>query len=1014
MANVILHEKSHFAKSILLFACGACAVLAWATPVGSFDQATGTLTYDVSAATAETQAFSAYGDVSKVVKKGVGALTIQPDNTDFSGTIDIKEGVFAAGNKTSTSATRVLGTAVITVSKGAQFKSVQKSTYSSPYFADCTIYAEGDGPDGSGAIYLSGPTSDWGDGVIPDTVMTGPMTLGGVQRCGFQSLDMGGFALTNKVDGDIEFRYPSTVRNPGTFVHLKSRTIQFLRASGLGSGGTLVMACKGAIINLYECTGTMDWTLKVKEDASINIGSGSMSKVATQNRWKGPVEIDEGTTLSVKLAASSEMPMSFLSEISGKGKVKLVKYSSTYNANVYFMHENSYSGGTSIESGNILHATVDNSIPRAGGCTATGGQVLLYLGTADGWTAEHAHELYDAAAPNSTSETLSFHTPSDATFEDGVAFTASTVRVVHRGPGTLVSSGGIKRFNELANYDGTWKVTGGHENFVRSFDALGGDLVFEDAGFVCLSNGWMAVGTTLTDNTAHQPRMTFRGNTALGCPPRSGNTDYDIMIVGRSAGKRGLVEIEDGAVITNRFHLGYSAGTIGSVCQRGGSVFVDSSNSGREAYWGYSGYGHYQVKGGELLMGNAVMFGRTKTGTGVFSVDGGNSVTRGTITVGGGGTGVVHMTSGKFAMPAGSPLGLNGLQWCESGNIAGQAIFTMAGRLAEAVVGDSVQLCQRTNGAAAFLNLNAGVFQAKSILRWNLWSGSPSQHYGKDPKQQGLAYVNFNGGTFRCGADGAVFLTADKKNVNRITVYEHGAVFDTNGKDASVDLPIEKPEGWGVKAIRIPAAVAKAGYLGPQVVMLKGGDANAVTATAITDYDPSSQTVSSVEVMSQGCGYKAGDTVRAYLPDNAYAKSSELEVEMGELVGGGLVKTGEGTLTLGAVNTYTGTTVVSNGTLVAAVAGAIPSKDITIVAGAGTLDVTDIGLPAGTTVTVDGSMLKANPTTSADRHFTLVKGLTTQPTLLGLETLPDSLWRVSFTNGKLVANYEIGMKIIVK
>ena len=104
----------------------------------------------------------------------------------------------------------------------------------------------------------------------------------------------------------------------------------------------------------------------------------------------------------------------------------------------------------------------------------------------------------------------------------------------------------------------------------------------------------------------------------------------------------------------------------------------------------------------------------------------------------------------------------------------------------------------------------------------------------------------------------------------------------------------------------------------------------------------------------------------------------------------------------------------ATGTLKAGTAGALPENTaITVVAGAGTLDVTGYGLPAGATVAVDGRALKADPATYAERHFTLVDGLTAQPTIAGLETLPYP-WTVAYKNGKLVADYGKGLMILVK
>lgn len=79
------------------------------------------------------------------------------------------------------------------------------------------------------------------------------------------------------------------------------------------------------------------------------------------------------------------------------------------------------------------------------------------------------------------------------------------------------------------------------------------------------------------------------------------------------------------------------------------------------------------------------------------------------------------------------------------------------------------------------------------------------------------------------------------------------------------------------------------------------------------------------------------------------------EAALGSAADGGLVKLGSGTVTLAGANTYTGSTIVSNGTLAIGASGSINATTNITVNSTGILDVTAAGLTVGALQTLAGA-----------------------------------------------------------
>lgn len=98
------------------------------------------------------------------------------------------------------------------------------------------------------------------------------------------------------------------------------------------------------------------------------------------------------------------------------------------------------------------------------------------------------------------------------------------------------------------------------------------------------------------------------------------------------------------------------------------------------------------------------------------------------------------------------------------------------------------------------------------------------------------------------------------------------------------------------------------------MVLISGGSGS--NATAIAQINVATGTITNLLVTCPGAGYLSGDTLTAtYSGGGSAVAPVTTTVNLALNTSGGLVKKGAGTLTLAGANTYTGVTVVSNGTL---------------------------------------------------------------------------------------------------
>ena len=645
--------------------------------------------------------------------------------------------------------------------------------------------------------------------------------------------------------------------------------------------------------------------------------------------------------------------------ISGNGNL-VVTASSYSGLKAYLSGVNIYTGGTTVKNNGTLYAEKDKSIPETGAITLSGGH-MNFVADANAWTmTELAKRLANVTG---TSGNAVVYTSSGKSATDDVGFTVTSGEgslIGHGGDGSLVTTGPIAGKPKLYNASGTWTVQSPTLD-IHGFNVTAGTLALDGAGYAWTSNYASYVGGDATKIGT----LVVKDSVVDGKLSLSGSSPGAYTHLGHSvAGARGLLKVEDGGAFTNKLFIGHNAKMCGAVYQTGGNVLM-SCNSTADGMWGSGGYGFYDAAGGDLGIGHCLNIGGNGTsGTGILRVSGGSAIARGDMFVCSGATGVVHVTGGRLEVTGWLRLGQK--EWAE-GSARGTGILTIDGPDAVVKVGNVLSLGQRLSPAIGILNINGGALEVVNPIQNSPNNGATTFYTDASQKE---GYVNFNGGTLRSMlVDLYLFGTGALTKPTKVTVFAGGAVIDANGHNSFV-----------VASIALPQDFVRTDWLGPQHVSILGGSGRG--ATAITDFDATSGTISRIIVTSPGQGYAEGDTLAVSIPNNHYTSNLVCTATLAPLASGGLTVTNSaataGTITLNAVNTYTGATVVAAGTLKIGVANAIAASRAALVAPGATLNLNSLGDLSVDSLGGGGTVANGNVTAGT---LTFPAGMATNGTL---------------------------------
>nr|WP_241391691.1 autotransporter outer membrane beta-barrel domain-containing protein [Yersinia frederiksenii] len=412
-------------------------------------------------------------------------------------------------------------------------------------------------------------------------------------------------------------------------------------------------------------------------------------------------------------------------------------------------------------------------------------------------------------------------------------------------------------------------------------------------------------------------------------------TNSDSLTVGRNG--TGLLTISDGGTVSN------SAGTIGSGLGGSGTVSVDGSGStwtnSSTLSVGVSGTGTLTIRDGGTVSNSAGYIGYNSGSLGAVTVDGSGStwVNSSGLYVGRAGTGVLTISDGGTVS---STTGFIG------SNQDGSGTVTVTGR------GSAW-----TNSSALTVgSIGTGIL---TISDGGAVSNSTG-NIGYNSDSLGTITVDGSGSTWTNSGS----LTVGYDGTGTLHITDNAVVSATNGLmvafGSAATGTLDVTSGSTLETLSLSAGS------GTIAVAFNDG-----TLRALTDNDAFITGFAASEFNIAAGGLT--------IDDSGYSIATDSSVLSGV---GLLTKTGSGTLTLNGINTYTGATTVSSGTLKAGIADTFSAASAFTVNNAGTLDlngydqsitalsnsgivrISSAGLanPVGATLTVTGNYTSNNGT----------------------------------------------------
>ena len=601
-------------------------------------------------------------------------------------------------------------------------------------------------------------------------------------------------------------------------------------------------------------------------------------------------------------------------------------------------------------------------------------------------------------------------------------FNLGSYTLTKTGPGTICfdagnfvdsSSGGIAQTGGTIEFRNS---TGTGRTFNGTVRVSGGTFILRDAGEVSIGSayGFKVFGTT-PDAAS---KLLITGNTTL---PQTNRSLGEESAFGTDT-RYGIVELGEGAVVSNALSIGENGYEIGAVYQRGGEWALPSGSGNLKgrAPIGNAAQGYYELSGGTFSTSggtSSITIGSSSTGQGLMAISGG-TFKSGPVSFASAAYGNWYQAGGTATIAGGESFGLR----MAYGN-GGCAEMTLSGAETQLMLkggtwGTDFVAGSATDGYVdtAILNVNDGATLAYKKLY-------------KEANDAAKFYLNFNGGVLKPGNCWQAIGQDDADNGKQtaikkptaVMLYEKGLVVDiTNAKNGSgnpdttfIDCDLSAPTNGSIVSIAVPSGAKTMRYIHAPRVLITG-DGQGASAVAV--FDSTTERVTGIKVTSPGFGYTQATVMmerNAYLKTVADRTASgnawTCTATIGSVASGGLRVIGAGNkqrLNLLGRNTYAGVTVVENASVRFDGAATHPDKgglDIgkgsevkltaAIVAGslAGQGEITGGPSVSGVTnLLVDATALFADGYTPLSSEGAVAFGENAKVTITGLRELIDA------------------------
>lgn len=748
------------------------------------------------------------------------------------------------------------------------------------------------------------------------------------------TVDLGGFALT--IDGTHETipLTDMTFSNPGSLTFKTraggARDITVGGSTALSAGLTLTMEDNTRL--LFDQTSAL-------VGADLIVPSG---------------------TVTVTSKGASDIVLDGV--ISGSGNVKFGDAQYKGKGSLTLGQANTWTGTTTVEgdSSFLLKLKYGASIPDYEKLTVTSGSLVPMPGhDAAGlrWTADQLLSFSSTYQVSASARTITY----DTTELTGTpALTIGSAKVAEyfpnldviwnasgtgsgnytlTGPYTAEKALDINLTGGSIRLSGNDQINLGDVLVSGTSETQGGTLLLDGAKDVVFGEQMIPIGAKSASSVIG--RMVVKDSVLRSTYLEQNEAEYTKakghLWVGSHA--KGLLEIEEGGVVSNKVYTGgggYGAtsGTgVGAIYQRGG-IFAPVANA--QSYVSTSlaigGFGYYQMTGGLVRpWGPGSSDGWFAVGAyapAVFVQNGGtvDLTGVGALTVGANSGGM-----GEYCIRKGTTTA-NQFESAMSGG-EGRGVLTVDGPEATFVSTKATYINFYPN-KKTIININRG----GSLQVGNIRQVKNNTDYTSTYP----TVVNFNGGTLRTVSSGMIFGGGESSRVAKVAVYEGGAVIENVENANTRYTPIEAAGEGGIQTITLDGPVSE--LLAPNVTITGDG----YGATAIAELDMDTRTVTNILITSRGWGYTAASTtitLRDGLTD-----VTTLAFTVGESATGGFAKDGAGLLQLYNRNTWAQWTKVLDGTLKVIEEGAIPDGTALTISNGATIDFNNFTEPTFTAI----------------------------------------------------------------